>query len=81
MGFVTEFNWVLKLTRSSLELPLTPGMTRQFEKSDLRIYPIDIPIDLVDEDWTVQARIRITEVTVGHGKTRGSYTVVSRDER
>ena len=56
-------------------------MTRQFEKAEHRIYPIDIPIDLLDENWNVLARVRITEITVGHGKTQGSYTVVNRDER
>ena len=80
MGYKIEINWVLKVSShqhlksgNSLE----KGSVYNFEKNEERIYPVNIPIELVSEDWEVLAEVSILEVTVSHGKTRGKYKVLA----
>lgn len=65
MGFQTEFNWVLKLKpEQGLDEPnLKVNQTYSFLKSDARIYPISIPIELFNQSWEAVAKIIITEFT------------------
>ena len=78
MGFKTEFNWVLKLKpeQGLREQELETSKEYRFLKQEHRIYPIEIPIDLVNEDWEAIARVIITEVNNFEGKTSGKYKVI-----
>lgn len=80
MGYKVELNWVLKLP--SQQLPreseqLEEGRIYEFEKEEERIYPVNIPIELVDDHWNIWAEVRILELTIGYGRTTGKYMVLS----
>lgn len=75
MGAKKEFNWVLLKLKENLE-GILAGEVRAFEKAEERIYPIDMPIMLADEDWNIIAAVSITEYTTSNNKTSGKYRVV-----
>lgn len=74
MGFKSEFNWALKL--NDLEKKLEVGKEYAFSKDDYRDYPIDMPIDLIDQDWKALARVIIKSCMVKDGKTSGKYEII-----
>lgn len=78
MGYKTEFNWILKLNKQQGldENELVENNIYEFFKREHRIYPLEIPIDLVNEDWVVLGQIIILEYTVGGGHTNGKYKVI-----
>jgi hypothetical protein len=75
MGFKTEFNWVLKLPDLD-KLVLEVGNEYEFTKSENRIYPINRPIDLIDDRWNAIARIKISEVKYTQDSTLGKYSIM-----
>ncbi len=78
MGFKTEFNWILKLTiRQGIDKNiLEENKTYEFYKKEHIVYPLDLPIELVDEDWIAIGQVIILEYTVGGGHTNGKYKVL-----
>lgn len=78
MGFKTEFNWALKLTpdqgldEKTLEINGIYG----FSKHEYRVYPIGMPIDLINKDWEAVAKVIILESNTSEGKTTGKYKVI-----
>jgi hypothetical protein len=78
MGFPIEFNWALKLKpeQGLNESELYEGRIFEFSKEGYRIYPIDIPIDLINKDWEAVAKVVIREVTLKEGNTSGKYEVI-----
>ncbi len=72
MGFQVEFNWVLKLSDSETVkfLSSETGSGVYVEKRGERLYPLRMPVELVDEHWRVCAVVEITEVTIGDDRTR-----------
>lgn len=78
MGFKTEFNWALKLkpeqglNEESLEI----GKIYDFSKREYRTYPIDMPIDLINQNWEVVAKVIVVESKNSDGKTQGKYKVI-----
>ncbi len=78
MGFKTEFNWVLKLKpeQGLREQELQVGDEYRFYKNEYRVYPLDIPIDLVNDNWEAVGKVIITEVSNFEGKTTGKYKVI-----
>lgn len=74
MGFVVEYNWVLKL--SQIDYPLVIGDEYSFEKSSTRMYPLNMPIDLLDKDWTAVGSCVITELSYRNNMTTGKYKVL-----
>lgn len=78
MGFKTEFNWILKLKpeQGLDESVLESGNVYDFWKNEYRIYPIDIPIDLVNKDWEAIAKVVVLEFKNFENKTHGRYKVI-----
>lgn len=78
MGFITEFNWALKLKpeQGINESILTEGEIYSFQKPGNRTYPVGMPIDLVNSVWEAVAKVIVVEATCSDGKTRGKYKVV-----
>lgn len=78
MGFITEFNWVLKLkpeqglNESTLEL----NKTYAFSKKGPRTFPIEIPIDLFNNNWEAVAKVLILETRITREKTEGTYKII-----
>ena len=77
MRFKTEFNYILKI-RDGQGLPAEPkeGETYEFEKTIERVYPLNLPILLVDDDHNVYGKVVILSYTTGNGNTKGTYKIV-----
>ncbi len=75
MGFKTEFNWILKLKPEQCldENNINVGEKYDFIKEDYRVYPIDMPIDLVNKDWEAIAKVIVTESKTCNQKIPLSY--------
>jgi hypothetical protein len=63
---------------------LKEGAEFAFEKQKHRLYILDTPMQLLTSDWQAIATIIVTEITIGHGKTKGVYKILkiySEEER
>ncbi len=78
MGFQTEINTVLKLKpeQGLHEKDLAVHKEYPFSKDGHRIYPLEVPLDLVNDQWGVVAKIMVTSYSVGKGKTKGTYKIL-----
>ena len=70
MGKNLEFNWILKLAEEDIDLT---GKLVKFEKEGERIYPIEIPILLVDDDWNAYAFVKVLSCLNLRNRTLGKY--------
>lgn len=75
MGCIYEWNWILKLNNQQMP-DLQLGTPLTFCKKGIRIFPVNIPIDLLNENWEAIARCVITSVTMEEKQTRGTYRIV-----
>ena len=77
MRFETEFDYMLKI-REGQGLPPNPeeGREYSFEKTIERIYPLNLPIYLIDDDMNVIGKCVIVSYTVGEGVTKGKYKII-----
>jgi hypothetical protein len=66
----------LKLDKGEIPSPLEIGKEYKFSKNGHRIYQINIPMDLRDNDWNAYGRCVVTEYTLGNDKTMGTYVIV-----
>ncbi|MGK7888617.1 MAG: DUF2584 family protein [Leptolyngbyaceae cyanobacterium] len=76
MGMPCQVNSILKLTPSqgypaSLEL----GTQYQVQKEGYRIFPMDVPLCLVDEHWLAHADIIIETLTWHKQTTRIEFRI------
>ena len=76
MGCIYEWNWILKLNHEQIP-ELRVGEKFTFCKKGIRIFPIYIPIDLVNENWEAVARCVIISVTMQKEETKGIYQIIS----
>jgi len=80
MGSKLEFNWILKLSPQqgfpSSDNVVAEGVF-EFEKTGQRFYPIDMPIELVDQNWNVVAEVVVTELNISSSATRGKFRVLN----
>lgn len=75
MGCIYEINWILKLPKEQFP-NMKYNVEYNFIKNGIRIYPINIPIDLVNENWEAVARCVISSVTMQNGITTGKYRII-----
>lgn len=77
MGSLFEFNWIMKISRSQgLPESPVPGDKYPFTKEGYRVYPIDVPIELIDDSWTALALVVITSITLAANTTSGTFKVI-----
>jgi hypothetical protein len=77
MGMPCQVNSILRLKRSQgYPDPLTLHGHYQVSKSGYRIFPIDVPIQLVDQDWIAHADVVIHRLTWEQQATQLDFTVV-----
>jgi hypothetical protein len=78
VGFKCEINYILRLRpeQGLDESKLAAGTIVDFKKSEHRIYPVDAPIDLANENWELIARVAVRSFTVGGGSTSGRAEVL-----
>lgn len=76
MGMPCVVNSILKL-KSAQGYPaqLESGKTYQAQKESYRIFPIDVPIPLVDATWVAYADAIITKLTWEQGVTHLEFKV------
>ena len=71
-----EVNSILKLKPSQgYPTPLEKGKRYQAQKEGYRILPLDVPIQLVDEDWLARADIIIVRLVWENGTTHLDFEV------
>lgn len=73
MGYQYEFNWILKLSEIG---EIHVGDCYNFTKKGNRIYPLNTPIDLVNNKWEALARCIIHKIELTKNKTEGSYEII-----
>lgn len=69
MGMPCQVNSILKLDRKSYPAQLEKDKLYQAQKKTYRIFPIDVPIPLVDDEWMAHADAMITKLTWEQGIT------------
>ena len=74
MGFKTELNWALKLKLGLQDLKI--NKVYSFSKDEYRVYPIGIPIDLINDKWEAVAKVIIIEAKNSDEKTTGKYKIL-----
>jgi hypothetical protein len=80
MGMPCEVNSVLKLSQEQgFPETLSPGGEFTVEKSGYRIYPLDVPLNLLDNDWNHRADVVILSLTWENSRTRLRFEI--RDVR
>jgi hypothetical protein len=62
MGMPCEINSIVKLNAAEFPADLTIGAIHTATKSGYRIFPIDVPLQLVDEQWLAQADVVIQQL-------------------
>lgn len=80
MGYKTIINWILKLN----DIPtLETNKSYKFLKEKNRVYPLHLPLFLVNENLEVIAAVEITTYSVFEDKTAGMYKVIKiyKDEQ
>ncbi|TVQ12327.1 MAG: DUF2584 family protein [Leptolyngbya sp. DLM2.Bin27] len=76
MGMPCEINSILKLTPAQgYPEPLTVGDRHRVTKTGYRIFPLDVPLGLVDEAWLAHADIVIEKLTWEHQTTHLEFKV------
>jgi hypothetical protein len=63
MGMPCQVNSIVKLGRTEFPTPMELNAAHRVVKSGYRIYPIDVPLQLVDEDWCAHGDVVITQLT------------------
>lgn len=76
MGMPCEVNSLLKLKPSQgYPADLTIGTTHQVTKDGYRLFPLDVPILLVNDDWVANADIVITRLVWETGMTHLEFRI------
>ena len=79
MGMPCEINNILKLKPSQgYPIALEPNTSYQAHKDGYRIFPLDVPIALVDEHWVAHADALITKLTWENQNTWLEFCIVRR---
>ncbi len=77
MGFKTEFNWVLKLRpEQGLKQEIKEGEEYDFSKDDYGVYPIGVPVDLINKDIEAVAKVIINKIKHEENKTKGKFKII-----
>lgn len=77
MGFALEINTLLRVPDGTIDLQqLQTGQVLSLTKPGLRLYPVDIPLELCDDNYRYKAKVKITELTLGNGETGLTFLVL-----
>jgi hypothetical protein len=78
IGYNVDLRWLLKPEhQEGIDAKvLRIGEKYEFTAEGHGVYPLEVPIHLIDDDWTAVASVMIIELYIGKGKTRGSYQVL-----
>jgi hypothetical protein len=62
MGMPCQVNSIVKLNGTEFPSLLEINAVHKATKSGYRIFPIDVPLQLVDDDWCAHADVVITQL-------------------
>jgi hypothetical protein len=62
MGMPCQVNSIVKLNGTEFPSPLGINEVHKVIQSGYRIFPIDVPLQLVDEAWCAHADVVITQL-------------------
>lgn len=62
MGMPCQVNSIVKLNGTEFPSPLQINTVHKATKSGYRIFPIDVPLQLVDNAWCAYADVVITQL-------------------
>ncbi len=69
MGMSCQVNSIVKLNRAEFPSPLELNAVHKAQKSGYRIFPIDVPLQLVDDDWCAHADVVIIRLIWANQQT------------
>lgn len=70
MGYHLEFNCLLVVPKTDLNLQtIKVGQRYQISKEKERLYPVNIPIEICDDDYTYFGKVAVRKLTLEAGKT------------
>ncbi|MGI0492655.1 DUF2584 family protein [Alkalinema pantanalense CENA528] len=75
MGMPCQVNSIVKLKSSEFPVPLVEAGVHTARKSGYRIYPIEVPLQLVDEQWQAQGEVIIQRLTWENQTTTIVYRI------
>ncbi len=75
MGMPCQVNSVVKLDRSQYPSTFTINASHHAIKSGYRIFPIDVPLQLVDSDWMARADVVITRLSWERQQTEIEFRI------
>jgi hypothetical protein len=76
MGMPCEINNILKLNSSQgYPTKIVLKSEHQASKNGYRIFPVDVPISLVDENWVAHADVIIRRLTWEKGETVVAFEI------
>lgn len=78
MGYITEFNWVLKLKpeQGLDEENLEVNQIYDYSKDGARNYPLKYPILLVNNNWEAVGSVEVLGFSAGNDITKGKYKII-----
>ena len=77
MGMPCEVNSILKLKPAQgYPESLKIGVRHQVQKLGYRIFPLDVPLCLVDENWLAHADVVIEKLTWENQATRLEFSII-----
>lgn len=75
MGMPCQVNSILKLSDRDYPSHLALQATHQATKSGYRIFPMDVPLQLVNENWVAHAEVILDHLTWHEGKTQLTFRI------
>ncbi len=82
MGMPCEVNSILKLTPTQgYPNQLLVGTRYEIVKDGYRIFPVDVPLALVNEAWVAHADVVIHSLTWKHSQTHLQFQIVRLYDR
>lgn len=69
MGMPCQVNSIVKLNATEFPSPLEMNVVHKAIKSGYRIFPIDVPLQLVDDTWCARAEVVISQLRWANQQT------------
>lgn len=70
MGYHIEFNCLLVVPNEAFDLnTMKIGQTYKLEKEGERLYPLNIPFEVCDEDYNYYGKIAVRKLSLEKNKT------------
>jgi hypothetical protein len=76
MGMPCEINSIVKLSQTDFPDNLVVNDTYTIRKTGYRIFPIEVPLQLVDANWMAHADVAICQLIWAGGETQITFQVV-----